>query len=203
METHGKFLGVEIDNKLRFNYHINNVCDKLSKTTGILYKLKEYVPTSVMIKLYNALAYPYLFYCNIVWGGTFSCHLNSLHKLQKRIIRVVNNADYLAHTGPLFKRNNILNIYDLHKYVLGIYMHKVNNNVIEDENINLPSHNFLTRSRNDYIPEFQRLALTQHSYTFTAPNTWNTLPREIRDIKSILVFKKLSKQHYLNLYEND
>ena len=34
-------LGVTIDSKLNFNYHINNVCKKASQRIGVLLRLKK------------------------------------------------------------------------------------------------------------------------------------------------------------------
>ena len=38
-----KFLGVIIDNKLRWNDHITYVKNKISKSLGILYKIRRYL----------------------------------------------------------------------------------------------------------------------------------------------------------------
>ena len=40
-----RFLGVDMDNSLKFNSHINEIGRKLSKSVGIIYKLKKYVPS--------------------------------------------------------------------------------------------------------------------------------------------------------------
>ena len=118
----GKFLGVQLDNKLRFDLHINSVCGKLSKSIGIMNKLNSVVPDGVLINLYYSLIYPYLSYCNIAWGGTFPAHLHPLVLLQKNTIRIISNEGYLAHTDPLFYRARIMKLQDIHKYLLGQYM---------------------------------------------------------------------------------
>ena len=42
----------------------------------------------------------------------------------KKIIRLLTNSDYLAHTSPLFKELSILNLNDLHKNQIALTMHK-------------------------------------------------------------------------------
>jgi hypothetical protein len=37
-----KFLGIFIDEKLTFNYHINFICRKASRALGIMYKLSQF-----------------------------------------------------------------------------------------------------------------------------------------------------------------
>ena len=62
----GKFLGVMIDRSLRFDEHVSVLCRKLSKTAGIFNRLKNILPTDILIKLYYSLVYPYFLYCNSV-----------------------------------------------------------------------------------------------------------------------------------------
>ena len=78
------FLGLMIDSKLKFAQHIQFVSRKLSRTAGLLYRLKSYVPSNILISLYYSLAYPYLLYANLVWGGTHSEHLTPLFIIQKK-----------------------------------------------------------------------------------------------------------------------
>ena len=47
------FLGILIDSSLKWDVHINNIKSKVSKCIGILYKLRLYVPHSVLFILYN------------------------------------------------------------------------------------------------------------------------------------------------------
>jgi hypothetical protein len=123
VEREGKFVGFQLDNKLKFDSHIHSVCSKLSKSIWIIYRLKNNVPHEILANLYYTFIYPYLLYCNLVWGGTFPGHLQPLFLLQKKIIRIVTNSDYLAHTDPLFRQTSILKLEDIHKFLLGQYMH--------------------------------------------------------------------------------
>ena len=54
------YLGLILDDKLKFSTHINHVCKKVSKSIGILNRLKSSVPLFTLKLLYHALVYPYL-----------------------------------------------------------------------------------------------------------------------------------------------
>ena len=152
----GKFLGVVMDRFLKFDNHVSEICGKLSKSVGILKKLREYIPGKQLIDLYYNFAYPYLVYCNLVWGKTNDTHLKSLRTPQKKIIRIVTNQHYLSHTSPLFKQLGILKLPDIFNYLLEIYMFKlVSSQPVE------ASHNYSTRSASNIRPAYQRLTLTQ------------------------------------------
>ena len=191
------FLGLILDNHLKFTDHINFVCKKLSKTVGILYKLKNYVPKRTLVNLYYSLAYPYLLYANLIWGGTYDVHLSPLFMLQKKLIRIINNADFLAHTEPLFKTNNILKLKDLHEYLLAQYTHKQH---IQHDSMFDNIHSYNTRNNNRARTAFQRLTQTQLSLSYAGPKAWNAQPQCIRNAETINIFKKQVKNHYLAKY---
>ena len=103
------FLGLMLDQHLNWKPHINMVSMKISKTIGIMYRLKNIFPKQAMLNIYNALVLSYLNYGLIVWGK----NSEKLFKLQKRAIRVINAARYNAHTSVLFKNDNILKLRDM------------------------------------------------------------------------------------------
>ena len=129
-----KFLGVTFDNRLSFTNHIDHICNKVSKSIGILYKLKEYLPLQSMISLYYSLIYPYFSYGVLVWGGTFESHLNRIVILQKRALRIMNNTEYRSHTNELFYENKILKIRDIYNFQLAVYMYSGSLNTTFERN---------------------------------------------------------------------
>ena len=107
-----KSLGVTIDNKVSWKEHIDIVCTNISKGIGILNKIKHF-PSNISIMIYNAIISPHFNYCNLAWGSSTDHAMIRLLCLQKRAIRLVFNADYFAHTKPLFLKLKLLNVLDL------------------------------------------------------------------------------------------
>ena len=197
IKTNENFLGLILDDQLKFVKHIQFVCKKVSKTVGLLYSIKHYIPHKILINLYYSLVYPYFLYANLIWGGACHSHLAPLVILQKRLIRVINKAQFLAHTEPLFKHNKILKIDDLHSYILALNMYKQN---MQNGEMFQTVHEYNTRGRNNAQQTFQRLTQTQQSITFAGPRAWNRLPVEIRNSASLKIFKKRVKIYYLDKY---
>ena len=79
-----KFLGVQIDADLTWKSHIDYTCSKLSKCVGILAKARKKLSKSSLINLYYSFAYPYLIYCNHVWGHNYTTFLEKLYLVQKK-----------------------------------------------------------------------------------------------------------------------
>ena len=123
-ESNMKFLGIMLDDQLKFDSHTKYIGNKISKSIGILYRIKDYAPHKILKSIYYSSIYPYLSYGIIIWGGTYNTHLNPLVILQKRAIRLINKQPYLAHTNSLFLQNEILKLSDIYKFHLGIYFYK-------------------------------------------------------------------------------
>ena len=43
-KNHCKFLGMTIDNKLKFDNHSDYIASKNAKPNGVLYRIKDFVP---------------------------------------------------------------------------------------------------------------------------------------------------------------
>ena len=108
-----KFLGFFLDCNLNFKYHIQAIRKKISKSLYIMQRCSNILSEKSLTMLYYSLVHCHLLYCNEIW----SCGLPSSYKClfiqQKKAIRIVTKSRYNQHTEPLFKRKEILPLYDL------------------------------------------------------------------------------------------
>ena len=74
------FLGIMLDENLTWKSHIEMVGKKISKVTGILYRLQNIFPENVLFVLYNSLIVSYINYGLLLWG----VHVHKLELLQKK-----------------------------------------------------------------------------------------------------------------------
>ena len=116
------FLGLQLNHNLNWNKHVNYVSLKISKISGILYRLRSEFPTYILKSIYNTLLLPHLTYCILSWGS----QIGKIHLFQKRAIRNVTKSAYNAHTEPLHREQNILKVHDLYRL---FYFTLVNNNL--------------------------------------------------------------------------
>ena len=73
-----KFLGVIIDHKLNWSDHILCIKNKISKSIGIINKIRNLLDRNTLRNLYFTFIYPYLIYCIEIWGNTNDTHLNPI-----------------------------------------------------------------------------------------------------------------------------
>ena len=76
-----KFLGILIDEQLRFSNNINQMCKKVSFSVGLIKNSSAYLPQSSLRTLYNSIVYPYIVYAIEVFGSSSETQLNRLRKL--------------------------------------------------------------------------------------------------------------------------
>ena len=118
-----RFVGVIVDQNLSWHQHINEVKEKISKITGVFYRLRHFVPQYVLVMLYNAFVLPHLMYGLEVWGNTFPTYIQDILQIQKKLVRIITFSDWNAPSAPLFRKLGILDIFNLHKLQLGIFVH--------------------------------------------------------------------------------
>ena len=85
-----KFLGVIIDNKLKWSAHIMYISKKIAKGIGVSLKSRKGFDHDTLLSLYHTFVYPYLHYCIHVWGKAYNTHLNDLVVLQNKAIRIIS-----------------------------------------------------------------------------------------------------------------
>ncbi len=152
-----KFLGVCIDENLRWKSHINHVYKKISKSIGIIFRSRFYLCNKTKISLYYTSIYPYLIYCNTVLSSTYKTNLNRIFLLQKRIVRILTNSEFRAHTAPLFRELKLLDIYNLNPFYIAKFMFSYHNHLLPPSFQNLfvashQIHSYNTRNASSYRP---------------------------------------------------
>ena len=103
------FLGLIFNEHMFWKHHINTIANKLIKLSGILNKLKRFLPGYILRTLYFSMVQSRLLYGILAWGFDHQ----RLVKIQKRFIRIISLSTYNAHTEPWFKHFEILKINNL------------------------------------------------------------------------------------------
>ena len=195
-----KFLGVYIDENLSWYAHINYISGKISRVIGVLKKAKRYLNNNTLHLLYYTFIYPYLGYCNIIWGNTYSTYLSKLQILQKKIVRLIANLSYRAHTSISFKKLRILKCRNIHNYQTGIFIYKHKNNEFPplfDYLFNTTTHGYNTRISNQYVAHRFKIELTRRSLRHEGIILWNEICDTIGTCTTVNTFKYNLKDYLL------
>ena len=105
------FLGLTINENLSWKPHVDKISNKISKYSGVISRLKHYLPLNILRIIYCSTIQTNITYSLLGWG--YDC--SRLVKTQKKIIRNICCRKYNAHTEPLFKELRLLKLEDLLK----------------------------------------------------------------------------------------
>ena len=119
-----KFLGVIIDNKLSWKDHVAHVVGKVSRGLGMIINARNYLNKKGLITLYYSFVYPYLSYCNHIWGNIYQSNLRQLCVTQNKIMRVIAGVKPRESAMPLCESLGIMKLNDINKYLIARFMYK-------------------------------------------------------------------------------
>ena len=106
-----KYLGINIDENLTWKQQISDIAIKLNKGNGILSKLRHFIDRKTLKSIYHTIFEPHLHYSSLVWPQNLNS-VKRLFVLQKKFLRIIYFLNHNAHTSPLFRDLNVLNLPD-------------------------------------------------------------------------------------------
>jgi len=138
-----------------------------------------------------------------VWGGAGATILHRLNVLQNRAVRIITSSPYRASAGPIFKQLNILQLSDIRKFQLIIFMFKCKYNLLPDlcviycPSVNKPYH---MRISSYYVIHAFRTNIREQSISVIGPKIWDTLPSNLINTNNLLYFKHQVHQYLIAFY---
>ena len=172
-----EYLGLKIDENLSWKVQTHDIATKLNRANALLYKIRNYVSFNTLNAIYFAIFDSHINYAHLIWGQNPNSNLR-VTTLQKKALRIINNQLKNSHSGPLFKRNNILKFED--KILIGniIFVRKSINNLLPPifKNWFIFCSEIHTRSHRQLINYLSlpiELTLMVKTLIISAINCWN------------------------------
>ena len=109
-----KFLGVYIDDRLTFGDHINKICSKMSRSIGVIRRLKSIVPRNILKQLFYSFIYSKFTYGIVCYGSAYQNQIQRLKNVVKRALKIVLNSSVIS--SNLLSREKILDFDLAYKY---------------------------------------------------------------------------------------
>ena len=210
IEDSASFLGMTIDCHLTWEKHCQEVSNKVSRTTGILGRLKNFLPSSALKTIYDSLFMSHVQYGLEVWGGnSASKGMKRLCGLQKKAIRHVTKSHYIAHTEPRMKSLGFLKVNDQHllqcaKLAHDMVYQQCPENLQNSLNLCSDSHSYPLRSVTENPLEVREKRTDRQKikvgFSKMGPKVWNSIPDNLKQLKSRNSFKTNLKQHIIKGY---
>ena len=120
-----KCLGVDIDENITWEIHIQSIRLKVSRNIAAPRKVKKLFSRKNLVSLYRALIEPYFIYCSIVWDNISETLEKQLQVLQNRAARIITGAPLLKSSSLILAELNWMNIKEMREKQKAIMMYKI------------------------------------------------------------------------------
>ena len=187
-----KFLGVIVDQHLNWKDHISMITQKIFKSCGIIYRIRNTLDIISKTQIYYCLIHPYLTYCVNVWTSTYRTNLKIFYTAQKRSVRALFAPSQRPHSRDIFLNQKILHPDKLINQQEGILAYNVINityllgDILTDRHE--LDHYQLRNYGNLRIP-LRSTTDSQLFIRYRAIKTWNSLPSDLRTASSLSSFR--------------
>lgn len=172
-----KFLGLHVENTLKWTTQIDKICSKLNQYSYMLYMLNKTVNQKTTLTAYHGLVASTLRYGIIFWGNATG--KESVFKAQKRCIRAICNLRSTDSCKPYFKKLNLLTMPSMYIFETAMFVKR-----------NWSKFSEVGSSRRSgklhLVPA--KTALLHKSIFAMAPKIYNKLPKCLR-LKETATFK--------------
>ena len=199
-----KHLGVSLDTKLKFSYHLKKVYTKISKIIYSMRVMRHLLDKKHLKVLYSSYVKANIEYCCILFTACPAYLLNPIIKIQKSAVRIIENLPSRAHTAEYFKSNGILPFNLLIKYnvcrFMYRYLHNLQPEIFNNTwEISRDRHRYNTRNVNNFAYAHganRNFLLNSPFHAF--PTIFNNLPNNIKSIENEKEFNKKCFTFFLN-----
>ena len=206
-----KYLGVVFDENLSFKPHHTYLKTKLSRSIGMLAKIRHFVNFNTVNSIYHAIFSSHLRYACQIWGQTKNLTLNNLSSLQNKALKTIHFQNYLVgNVAILYKLSKTLKLMDditfLNCVLVWDYLHgrlpqAFNNFFAQTSN----KHSHFLRSsscNNIFVEQFKTIKFGRNSIKYLCTFAWNNLPRRLKteNINSKPFFLNKLKTNFFESY---
>ena len=164
----------------------------------VIYKVSHCINHSSMHILYCSLFLPHLMYCCEIWGNTYVTNIQCIILIQKRVIRLIHDANRWDHTNSLFYEYRILKFNDIVELKTILFIFDAYHNVLPYDLQQLFIKSiplYSARKTHQFIRENVRINVRAMSIPVLGVKLWNSLNESLINIMSKYTFKR----HYINI----
>ena len=190
-EEQVRLLGVDIDQKLKFEEHLNTIISEANKKLNALMRVSKFMSQDRLRILLKAFIESLFNYCPLLWMFQSITLNKKLNKLHMRALRVVYKDNSLTFEQML-EKDNSFSIHERNLQKLAIEMYKVKNNLCPKPFRDLFS--IKTNGKGFVLPKIRTVNMGEETVRYRGPKTWDMVPDEIKEAETLDIFKHRIKK---------
>lgn len=200
-----KYLGVTIDNRLKWSQHLSNITKKVQFANSKIKKTAKALPVDLRLKYFNASCIPIMDYACTVWGHFSNNVKQVINRLEHMSARCISgNYDFVNCRGSdIMKQLNMtyfenrLNYYHClltFKAIHGLVPYHIANKIIFEYEVS--QRNLRTFNEMNLYKPKPKCEIFKKSFSYHGPDVWNKLPYDIKNVMTVNTFKKSYKSTF-------
>ena len=190
-------LGVLLDEKLKWDKHIEKILKKVGSGIAMLRRAKKFIPTSLLQMMYNALIQPYFDYCSPLWDICGKHLLDKLQKYQNHAARIIAGVSYEIDSTDVLETLGWETLESRRQRMKSVFLYKILNDYTAPNlkqslvgSCPMPaSYNLRSTDTDIALPKPSRKFLRK-TFKYSEAKLWNSLSREAKEAQSISIFKQ-------------
>ena len=196
-----KYLGVTIQSNMQWDFHIDSISKKASKTLGFVRRNLKICNKKTKETAYKALVRPILEYSATVWDPCTANEIEALEKIQRRAARWVSNRHHQTScVDSILESMNWPSLQQRRKKGRLEMFYKLHSGLvtIDSEYLPKPSGNRLSSRKNNDLSYDIPTCSTRYRKMSFFPRTipeWNKLPQAVVAAESLDCFKSRLATH--------
>ena len=193
-ETSTKYLGITLQNDLKWNKHIDNISANASRQLNFLKRNLKVASPEIKERAYQSLVRPKLEYNSCIWDPHHQSQIHQLEMVQRRAARFVTNRFHnTSSVSDMLQHLNWPTLQQRRLRTRLIFFYKIVHNLVAIYPTDL-LHPLDSRTRHSNPHGFQHIHTNKDTYKFSFyPRTiiqWNMLPAHIVSIDKLDAFKE-------------
>ena len=204
--TSTKFLGLWIDNKLKWREHVQKLLTKLQSKKALLQRSKNLLTAHARRILYFAQIQSNLSYGLLIWGSMITKEdFNKLEKMQNKCVQLIEPSKQLR---KIYEDHSILKLENLVKLENAKTWYKYYQNTLpvnlmgmmkEDHNKSAlqKQHGYNTRKKKEINLPLATCQAYKSSFYVEGLKTYSNLPSEIKRKEKLHCFVDACKKYLL------
>lgn len=187
-----KFLGLHIDESLKWKGHLVDLNKKLSCAVYALFVIRKNIGFQTSKIVYFAYFQSIMQYGIEFWGDSIG--VNNTFRIQKKAIRTMCRLGPRDSCRQYFKDHRIMTLANLYILRVSIIIFRNKNKLTKHSDI----HKYETRQNNTYYLPAYNYNVTRKSVFYNGIKIFNHLPEEVTISTSLNIFKRRIKHLLLN-----
>lgn len=200
IESEIKYLGIVIDDKLKFDRNTDYLCKKIGKKVNVISRLRRELNTGQKASLYKTIVEPHFTYCASILFLCNETDLQRLQVLQNKCLRNVLEVDRYTSSEPMLNALSLLSVNQIIIFRTLIFIYKI---ISGETPMYLTSrikfrhetNTRVLRSNNEIELTKATKTCSQNSLYYKGIKMFNALPNEIKCEKSQNCFEKRLRKH--------